>query len=109
MGWQRGEGAKWHIAVYHNPDAPLGQLIVPLDERLDDYGLRTAEAIQRLAEFEKRPAQEILNPPLLPPACLLLFREISPDAEAGNLPLDHAVRMIDGTRKLLLSEAHSVL
>jgi hypothetical protein len=109
LGWQRVEGVNGKIAVFQNPDSPLRQLIVPQDERLDDYGLRTAEAIERLAEFERRPAREILNHLLLPPADLLVFREVSPDAEAGNLPLDHAVRMIDGTRKLLLSTAHSVL
>ncbi len=62
-----------------------------------------------MAEFEKRPAQEVLNHLLLPPSDVLSFREISPDAEDGNIPLDHAVRMIDGARKVLLSEAHSVL
>ena len=103
------EGVNGKIAVYKNPDSPLRQLIVPLDEQFDDYGERTAEAIQHLAEFEKRPANEILNHLLLSPADLLFFREVSPDAEGGNLPLDHAVRMIDGTRKVLLSEAHSVL
>jgi hypothetical protein len=109
LGWQRLDGVNGKIAVYKNPDSPLRQLIVPLDEQFDDYGVRTAEAIQRLAEFEKRPAKEILNHLLLPPSDLLFFREVSTDAEAGNLPLDHAVRMIDGTKKVLLSEAHSVL
>src|SRR5208337_3179308 len=80
-----------------------------LHEQFDDYGVRTAEAIQRLAEFEKRPAKEILNHLLLPPADLLFLREVSSDAEGGNLPLDHAARVIDGTRKVLLSLAHSVL
>ena len=109
MGWSRVEGVNGKIAVYQNPKAPLRQLIVPRDERLDDYGLRAAEAIERLAEFEQRPAKEILNHLLLPPADILSFREVSSDAEAGNLSLDHAVRMIDGTRKALLSGAHSVL
>ena len=57
MGWQRVEGVNGKIAVYKNPHAPLRQLIVPLDEQYDDYDLRTAEAIQRLADFEKRPAK----------------------------------------------------
>ena len=109
LGWQRVEGVNGKIAVYKNPDSPLRQLIVPLDEQFDDYGVRTAEAIQRLAEFEKRPAREILNHLLLPPADLLFLREVSSDAEGGTLPLDHAARVIDGTRKVLLSEAHSVL
>jgi len=109
LGWQRVEGVNGKIAVYKNPDSPLRQLIVPLDEQFDDYGVRTAEAIQRLAEFEKRPAKEILNHLLLPPADLLFLREVSSDAEVGNLPLDHAAQVIDGTRKVLLSAAHSVL
>ena len=109
LGWRRVEGVNGKIAVFKDPASPLRQLIVPLDEQFDDYGERTAEAIHRLAEFEKRPEREILDHLLLPPADLVLFREVSADAEAGNLPLDHAVRMIDGIRKVLLSEAHSVL
>ena len=46
---------------------------------------------------------------LLPPADILFFREMSQDAEAGSLPFEHAVRMINGTKRLLLSAAHSVL
>ena len=61
-----------------------------------------AEAVRKLAEFEKRPARAVLEHLLLPPADLLHFREVSPDAEAGNLPLDHAVRMVSGARRLNL-------
>jgi hypothetical protein len=109
LQWRRVERINGDIAVYHRPDSKAHQIIVPLDEKFDDYADRVVEAIQHLAEFEKRPANEVLNHLLLSPADLLFFREVSPDAEAGNLPLDHAVRLIDGTRKLLLSEAHSVL
>jgi hypothetical protein len=109
LGWRRVEGVNGKIAVYSDPSSPLRQLIVPVDERLDDYGERTAEAIHRLAEFENRPAKEVLNHLLLPPSDVLSFREVSIDAEDGNIPLDHAARMIDGARKLLLSAAHSVL
>ena len=109
LGWQHVEGINAHIAVYQNPEAPLRQLIVPLDEHFDDYADRTVEAIHRLAEFEKRPAREVLNHLFLPPADVLCFREVSPDAEAGNLPLDHVVRLVSGIRKVLLSIAHSVL
>jgi hypothetical protein len=109
LGWQRVEGVNGTIAVYRDPQAPLRQLIVPLDQGLDDYADRTAEAIQRLADFERRPAREVLNHLLLPPADVIGLREVSPDTEAGSLPLDHAVRLISGARKALLAVAHSVL
>lgn len=66
LGWQPAPEIEGKIAVYRDPSAPLRQLIVPLDEQFDDYAERTAEAVQRLAEFERRPAQDVLNQLLLP-------------------------------------------
>ena len=97
------------MAVYHRPDSRADQVIVPIDTTLADYDEAVAEAVRKLAEYEKRPAREVLGHLVLPPADVLGFRESSPDAESGSLPLDHAVRMINGTRRLLLSAAHSVL
>ncbi len=109
LDWRRVQGIEVDIALFHEPDRREHQIIIPLDEQFDDYGERVIDVISRLADFEKRPALEILNLLLVPSADILRFREISNEAESGNLPLDHAVRMIDGTRKLLLSVAHSVL
>ena len=110
LGWQQlPNGKRPEIAIFHRPDSRLHQVIIPTDPTLADFGEAVVDAVQKLAEFERRPAREVLEHLLLPPADLLRFREVSPDAEAGNLPFDHAVRMINGTRRLLLSAAHSVL
>lgn len=110
LGWQPvSNGRRGDIALLHRPDSKLHQVAIPLDDSLSDYNEAVAEAIQRLAEFEKRPAREVLDHLLLPPADILQFREKSRDAEAGSLPFEHAVRMINGTKRLLLSAAHSVL
>jgi hypothetical protein len=110
LGWLLvPNGRRADIVVYHRPDSRLHQVIIPTDTNFVDYAETVAEAVCKLAEFEKRSANEVLGHLLLPPADLLRFREASPDAEAGNLPLDHAVRMVNGTRRLLLSVAHSAL
>lgn len=110
LGWQAvPNGRRTDIVVYHRPDSRLHQVIIPTDTTLADYGEAVSEAVRKLAEFEERPAGEVLEHLLLPPADVLGFREVSPDAETGTLPFDHAVRLINGTRKLLLSVAHSVL
>ena len=110
LGWQIvSNGKRNDIALLHRPDSRLHQIAIPLDETLSDYSEAVVEAVQKLAEFEKRPAREVLDQLLLPPADMLQFRETSQDAEAGSLPFEHAVRMINGTKRLLLSAAHSVL
>jgi hypothetical protein len=109
LGWKPVAGTNGDIALFHRPDSELHQLIVPLDEQFDDYPDRVTEAIARLAEFEHRPALEILSHLLLPPADVFRFRDSSPDTLTGVLPLEQAVSLLEGTRKLLLAQAHSVL
>lgn len=110
LGWQPVQNSKRpEIALFHRPDSRLHQIAIPTDPTLADFGEAVLEAVKKLADFEKRPAQELLDHLLLPPADVLQFREISPDAERGSLPLEHAVRLINGSRRLLLSAAHSVL
>ncbi len=109
LGWKRVENINGPIAVYANPQDPLRQLIVPLDEQFDDYPDRIAEAVCRLAEFEKRAPHEVLNDLLLPPADVLRFREVSTETEAGLLSLERGVRFVTGVHKMLLASAHSVL
>jgi hypothetical protein len=109
LDWRPVDGINGNIAVYHRPDSELHQVIIATDTTLSDYDEVVAEAVRKLADFEKRPAREVLDHLLLPPAEVLSFREVSPDAEAGSLQLGHAAQFIGGTRKLLLSIAHSVL
>ena len=109
LDWKLVEGINGDVAVYHRPDSRAHQVIVPIDTTLADYDEAVAEAIRKLADYERRPAREVLEHLLMPPADLLGFREVSPDAEVGSLPLEHAIQLINGTRKLLVSVAHSVL
>lgn len=109
LGWTHVEGINGDLAVYHRPDSRLHQVLIPLDDGLGDYAEMTAEAVRKLAAYEKRPARDVLDHLLLPPADVMEFREISPQSEVGTLPFERAVQLMTGTRDLLLSAAHSVL
>jgi hypothetical protein len=58
---------------------------------------------------EKRPAAEVLNDLLLPPADVLRFTESGPAAVSGDVPLEHGIRLMVGARKQLLAAACSEL
>jgi len=109
LGWQKVPGVNGGIAAYTNPREGKRQLVVPADADLDDYADRAAEAVVRLAEFEKRPAREVLEHLLLPPADVLSFRVVSPETETGDVPLEVGGEVIEGARNGLLAVAHSVL
>jgi HTH-type transcriptional regulator / antitoxin HigA len=74
-GWEKVDEVNGILSVYRRPEAKAQQLLLPLDDQLDDYADVVAEAVLRLAEFEKRPAREVLDHLLLPPSDLLRFRD----------------------------------
>ncbi len=109
LGWQLVPNINGGITVFHRPDSELHQLIVPLDETYDDYPDLVTEAVRKLADFEKATPQQVLNHLLLPPADVLRFRDNSPESETGSLLLEHGINLLNGSRRLLLSQAHSIL
>ena len=109
LGWVHIAQGDPTIEVYHHPANKLRQLIIPLDEQFDDYAESVAEAVRKLAASENRPATEVLNHLLLPPADVLRFRESSNETENGTVTLDQASDLINGARRMLLSVAHSIL
>jgi hypothetical protein len=108
IGWKPVEGDHGSIALFHDPKSALKQLMVPLDQTYDDYTESVSKVIDSLAEFEQREPRKILDHLLLPPADLLSFREVSPEAEAGDISVEHGCRLIEGVQKALLATAHSV-
>jgi hypothetical protein len=109
LGWQRVEGVEGPIAAYSSPADKNRQIIVPLDDGIDDYADRTADAVGRLADFENRPAREVLDHLLLPPADILSFHVVAPETEAGEISLELGEQIIDGARGALLAVAHSAI
>ena len=109
LGWQLLSIVNGSIAVYRHPTNELRQLVVALDESFDDYPETVAEAVQKLAEYEGRTSSEVLSHLLLPPADVLRFRETGPETETGTVRLDQVIGLLEGTKKMLLSVAHSVL
>src|SRR3954447_6375650 len=79
--WELVEGINGTITVYQRPDSRAHQVIIPVDETLSDYDEAVAEAVRKLAEYEKRSAHDLLQQLLLPPADVFEFGEISPEAE----------------------------
>ncbi len=107
LGWKPVDGVNGSITVLHDPNSELHQLVIPLDETLDDYEESIREVIQKLAAFDRRSFQEVLDHLLLPPADVLRFRESSADAESGSLSLDQGLRILEGARGMILAQAHS--
>src|SRR5262249_9804164 len=109
-GWLREPRAgNGRMAVFTHPQSDLDQVLIPLNRQAPDFNRRMGDVIANLAEKERRPAVEILNDLLLPPADILRFTATGTAASSGDVSLDHGLDMLAGARKQLLAAACSEL
>ncbi len=108
-GWQRVPNVNGNIALFNHPGAQWDQLIVPMDESFDDYAKRLQDVVENLAEFEGRPAAEVLNDLLTPESDILRYRIASPATGRGSIPLLEGIRLLEGAKRSILAAACSVV
>src|SRR5438105_5667564 len=108
-GWERVPGVNGGIALFKRADSDLGQLIIPVRPTGPDYARRIVDLLTNLAEWERRPPEEILSDLLIPEADVVRYRLVSPDTARGDLSLEEGVRILDGARRSLLAAACSVV
>jgi hypothetical protein len=109
-GWiPKRNGAADKAIEFRHPSFPGAELLLPLKREIGDFVLRMADIVVGLATIEQRPAWEILNDLSRPPGDVFRLRVVATDAELGNLPLEEGVRLLRGSRNLLLAAACSAI
>ncbi len=121
-GWRREDDRPGLVATFarevdvppdpDDPDLPARETVrtrVLLDSSLGDYRERMAEAVDRLAQVERRPAIQVLNDLLLPPSDVARFRIHGDGMASGAVSLLASLRLREAVGQLLLASAHSAL
>jgi hypothetical protein len=108
-GWQRVPNVNGGIALFNHPGAEWDQLIVPMDESIDDYPKRLRDIVEILAQFESRPATQVLNDLLTTESDILRYRVASPATGRGSIPLTEGIRLLEGAKRSILAAACSVV
>jgi hypothetical protein len=106
-GWRQeadlaGKGSLW---LLRNSEGQEFDIALPARRELADYALRMAEALQTLAEVERRSQLDILRDIQTTTSDLVRVRARSRDAENGTLPFDQAVAFVESSRDMLLAAA----
>ncbi len=108
-GWQQSRRIG-HLMVFNRPGPDsLDQVLVPLDSARPDFTERMRDAVEKLASFESRRFETVVNDLLNYDADVLRYRVISARAVRGSLPFTQAIDLLTGAKQSLLAAAHSVL
>lgn len=120
-GWTT-EGSAGPVTIYareidvphdpDDPDLPAREVVrarVLSDSTLADYRERMSEVVDLLAAAEHRPALQVLNDLLTPPADVARFRISGDGMAAGVVSFADSLRIRGAVGELLLASAHSAL
>jgi hypothetical protein len=108
-GWNRVPHVNGDIALFSHPRGEWDQLIVPMNERFDDYAKRVRDVIDTLSGFESRPKIEVLNDLLTTDADIVRYRVASLGTSRGSIPLMQGIRLLEGAKRSILASACSVI
>jgi hypothetical protein len=107
-GWtSRPYGREGNALLFVHPSFPEVDLLLPLRKDFRDFADRMRELVVALGTIEQRPVQAIINDLSGPAGDALRLRVAGSVAALGNLPLDEAIKLVEGARQLLWSSAFS--
>jgi hypothetical protein len=107
-GWQAEPAApSGKATIFRFPNQPDAEVLLPRTRDCADYALRMGDVAQMIAAVEQRPIREVLVDLSGPPADVIRFGILAPEASLGNLPLDEGIRLVQGAREILLAAACS--
>jgi hypothetical protein len=110
QGWQpKPYGKEGNALLFRHPSFRDVDLLLPLRRDLVDYANRMGDLVVALATIERRPVQAILNDLSGPSGDVFRLRVAGSVSALGNIPLDEAIKLLDGARQLLWSSAFSVI
>jgi len=99
-GWRSEPyGREGNGLLFQHPAMPEADLLLPLKRDLADHALRMGDQVVTLATIEQRPVQEILNDLSGPTGDVFRLRVAGSVAALGNLPLDEAIKLLNGARQ----------
>lgn len=101
-GWQQFRTTGRLMIFNRNETGSLDQLLIPVDFSRPDFAERMREAVERLVEFEKRPAPTIVSDLMSYDSDLLRFRVTSSRAQKRDSSTDSGDRS-DGRRQAVAS------
>lgn len=111
-GWEQVKaGIYGRNYLFRSISDSLSQLVIPMDagEDSDDYAQLILDAASRIAMQERRLPEAVLNDLLAPNADTLRFRIATQQSDAGTLPLQDGISLLEGAKKAVLAAACSVI
>lgn len=109
-GWTSWPTKKENIRIFQiNQQDNFYQIIIPLDKELADYREVMYLAVNTIAEYEKKPLEEVFLYLLNPNTDILKIRVNHLNIEPGSILMDDAISLYENAKKLISATAQDVL
>lgn len=106
-GWQEVRRIGEKGAIWIRPDQGYAspEILLPLDRSLRDFAARMADLLWTLEREERRSQPDIIKDIQNITGDLIRVRLVHADTNAGTLPLEAGVKLLEGVREMLMAAA----
>lgn len=106
-GWVRSDSGGTLTSLWHRPedDARSAEVLLPMSEGLKDYQDRLLDAVEAIAEFERRPSAQVIQASSHYSSDHYSVRVVHDDTAEGTIPLNDGVLLNLRARDLIAASA----
>ena len=108
-GWYEDDQIDDIASIWHRDAISPLEIVVPLKTSLRDYSDRVRSALRVLSEFEGRDILAVFNEVSNFNADVIKIRVAHHDVDAGTIPIDDGILLIQKARDLIASVSQSVI
>lgn len=110
LGWKTLQTKRNVVNVFqYQKESAFYQVDIPNDRSLSDYARAMCRAIEEVARFAEKSAEQVLLELINPMSDIVRIRLVNDELEAGSIYVEDAINLYENAKKLIAAAAMDVL
>ncbi len=108
-GFRKIESRRTDLAIFFKDGDKPNEIIIPLNRNFIDYKNSIKNVLNKIAIYENRNIEYVINDLIIPPADIIRFRVVNEETETGLISFQDGFNLLENAKKSLYATACDIV
>lgn len=108
-GFRKINSRRADLAVFFKDGDKPSEIIIPLNRNFIDYKNSIKNVLEKIAVYENRNIEYVINDLIIPPADIIRFRVVNEETENGLISFQDGFNLLENAKKSLYATACDIV
>lgn len=108
-GFRKIDSRRADLAVFFKDGDKPSEIIIPLNRNFIDYKNSIKNVLEKIAVYENRNIEYVINDLIIPPADIIRFRVVNEETENGLISFQDGFNLLENAKKSLYATACDIV